>query len=83
MTTYVVIRRVSGDAREAPRFEACGQVEAHGALAALRQAGEKWGEGRYVAVPKSNWTEESVGVQTTTRITVGGATANPEPEPAA
>jgi hypothetical protein len=82
VTTYFVLRKIVDDSAFEDghyNFAGCGSLEAHGALAALRKAGEQWGAGTYVAVPQSNWTEERVGVETTTRITVGGSTQPEEP----
>jgi hypothetical protein len=82
VTSYVVLKAVPKTETAAPasgkHYERVGKIEAHGALAALRKAGEQWGAGTYVAIPGSRWSEETVGVETVTRVTVGAAASEPQ-----
>jgi hypothetical protein len=71
VTSYIVLRLKAEGVEGGDRYERMGKINAHGALAALRKAGEQWGDGTFVAVPESRWSEETVTAETVTRVRVG------------
>lgn len=84
LTTYKVFRKLAnadvrhdaieeGAAVVRDAFLQVGAVNAHSTEHAFRLVGDQHGEGSFAVVSQRSWKEETLEVETTTRVTIKGA----------